>query len=111
VQVRETKDAIVVSAALPGIDDGSLEVAFEGPLLRISGTRTEHHERTRRRYRRTQRVYRTFEREIPLPRGIDRAGTIATLRKEVLRISIPKEVAPREPARSVPVAPQVSLPS
>jgi HSP20 family protein len=90
IQVREIKDAILVSAALPGVDERSLEVAFEGRLLRIHGVKTEQRERTRRKYRRVQKIYRTFARAIPIHCDVEGDNAVATLRNGVLSIHAPK---------------------
>jgi HSP20 family protein len=45
VNIRETKDAIVVEAEMPGIDKNSLEVSVEGDELVIIGRKDKAPER------------------------------------------------------------------
>jgi HSP20 family molecular chaperone IbpA len=101
VQVRENIDSLVVNAALPGIDDESLEVAFQGKVLRINGVMTRRHEEVRRKYRREQKVYRMFARVIPLFGEFDRDRAVAVFSRETLRVFVPKTMGARATVTSI----------
>jgi HSP20 family molecular chaperone IbpA len=95
VQVHEGKNAVLITTHLADIDEESVHVVFDGPLLRISGVRTSRREILRRKYRRVEKIHRTFDRAIPIYWSVDRQKAVATLRKNVLRISMPKTAASR----------------
>lgn len=109
IRLKESDEAILVSVALPDADERSLEVSFDGSSLRIKGTKIQHKERTRRRYRQVADVYRTFERTIVLHGAINRDKAFATLRKDVLRVHVPKAKTGHEPVSATPVTAE-SLP-
>jgi HSP20 family molecular chaperone IbpA len=92
VRVREAKGALVITTRLEGIDSESLEVAFEGKVIRINGAWTRRRESLHRKYRRVESTFRTFERTIPIRDSFDRDKAVATFSREVLRINVP----PRE---------------
>jgi len=88
-RVREKSGALLVSAELPELDERSVEVRFEGKLLKISGARTKHREVLRRRFQRTEKTLRSFERTIPIHGTFDPESAVATLNGDVLRINVP----------------------
>lgn len=104
IQVNETQDAIDVTAMISGVDEDSMEVRFEGKFLWIQGTTTSVEERTRRKYHRLVKVSRTFERAIPMHCEVDRDKAVATLRKDILRVHVPKTEASHGALKAVPIA-------
>ena len=88
--IFETKDAIVLVADMPGVDEASLEVTLEKGVLEITGkveasTGTEGLTPTHREYE-----VGDFHRAFSLPEEIDRDKIEATMRDGVLRLSLPK---------------------
>jgi HSP20 family protein len=97
--VKETNDAFVFKADLPGIGEDNLEISLTGNRLTISGRReTEHKEGDESsRYYVYERAYGTFSRSFTLPEGIDPENVKADLKNGELMLTIPKkpEVQPK----------------
>ncbi|HVY37071.1 MAG TPA: HSP20 family small heat-shock protein [Polyangia bacterium] len=97
-EVKETKDAYVFRADLPGVKDSDLEISLTGNRLSISGRREqERHEQADTFYA-SERSYGSFTRSFTLPEGIDGDNVTADLKNGVLTLSVPKkpEVQPRK---------------
>lgn len=104
IQVQDSQVEIVVSAFLPGIDHGSLEVLLEASSLVIRGTSVKELETQRRNYRRVTKLSRTFDRAITLPGEIERSKILATMRGDILTVRLPKVDATGLPVHRIAVA-------
>lgn len=95
--VKETKDAYVVRADLPGIADKDVDISVTGNVLTISGQRQEEHREEGDRFFMTERSYGRFSRSLSLPDGADADNVKADLKDGVLTVQIPKrpEVQPK----------------
>jgi HSP20 family protein len=96
--VKETKDAYLFKADVPGIAEKDVEVTITGNRLTIAGKREEEKEDKGERYYTYERNYGTFTRVFTLPEGADVEKLAAGLEKGVLTITIPKlpEVQPKK---------------
>ena len=91
IQVTEDKDAVKVTAEIPGIDekDIDLKVSADG-YLSISGEKkNESEENTKDNYF-SEISYGMFRRTIQLPWDLDYEATTARYNNGVLTVSIPK---------------------
>ncbi len=97
-EVKETKDAYLFKADLPGIREEDLEISLTGNRLTVSGKREEEHRDEDDRYFAYERSYGSFSRSFTLPEGVDVDHAEAGLNQGVLSVSIPKkpEVKPRK---------------
>jgi HSP20 family protein len=89
--VKETKDAYVIKADLPGVKDEEVDVSLNGNLLSISGKRDGDHREEGDAYYMVERSYGTFARSFTMPEGIDGNGVTADLKNGVLTVRIPKK--------------------
>lgn len=96
-EVRETKDAYVFKADLPGIREEDLELSLTGNRLTVSGKREEEKHDEDDRYYAYERSYGSFSRSFTLPEGVDVEHAQAELNNGVLTVRIAKrpEVQPR----------------
>jgi HSP20 family protein len=96
--VKETKDAYLFKADLPGMQDKDLEVTMTGNRLTVSGKRDEEKEEKTERYYTYERNYGSFSRSFTLPEGADTEHLVASLDAGVLTITVPKrpEVQPKK---------------
>lgn len=98
-EVRETKDAYVFEADVPGVAEKDLDIQMTGNVLTISGER--RHERAENeggeRYFAVERSYGKFTRAFSLPDGTDAEHVTADVKNGVLTLRVPKkpEVQPR----------------
>ncbi|MGH7434605.1 MAG: Hsp20/alpha crystallin family protein [Polyangiaceae bacterium] len=97
-EVKETKDAYLFRADVPGIDERDLEVTITGRRLAVAGKREEEHEEKADRYYTYERDYGSFTRAFNLPEGADVDGLRASLEHGVLTVTVPKkpEVQPKK---------------
>src|SRR5579871_6895082 len=89
--VKETKDAYVIQADLPGVQDEELEVSLSGNLLTVSGRREEQHSDEGESYYAMERSYGDFVRSFTMPDGVDADGVSADLKQGVLTVRLPKK--------------------
>jgi HSP20 family protein len=120
VDVRETNDAYVVTASVPGVAASDVDISVLGDTLRIRGQRHETHENTGEpgadtgRWLIRERRFGAFERSITLPSAIMAAGANADFKDGVLTITLPKaeEAKPRSiPVRNSPAAVSAGTPT
>ncbi len=87
--VKETKEAYVLKADLPGLKDEDVEVSLNGNVLTISGKREEEHKDEGEQYYAMERSYGSFTRSFSLPNGADGEHVSADLKNGVLTVHIP----------------------
>ena len=97
IDVYETKDDVVVKAALPGIKPEELDVTITGNTLSISGESKEENEVKDKNYIRQERRYGSFSRTVTLPNGLKGDKVDATFENGMLTLKIPKaeEIKPK----------------
>lgn len=93
MEVRETKDAFVISADLPGLREQDVEIDVSGNRLSISGKREVEQRDEGDRYYTYERSYGSFSRSFVLPEGVDPDKIDARLDNGVLEVKIPKSSA------------------
>ncbi len=89
VDVRETADAYVVTAELPGLKREDLDIQIDNDQLTISGVRRER-EMTCEQFHRVERGHGSFSRTFHLPIAVDAERIAADLREGVLTVICPK---------------------
>jgi len=104
IDVVEEKDALTVTADLPGMDEKDIKVTVTPDGLTIHAERTsEKVEEEGREYYRRERTYGEFHRTIPLPVEIDADKSEATFKRGVLKIRLPKSKVEPETRKHIPV--------
>ena len=91
IEIKETKDAYVLRADLPGVQMGDLEVTVTGNRITVSGKREEEERREDDRYFAYERSYGSFSRSFVMPEGADLDKLKAELKDGVLCIAVPKK--------------------
>jgi HSP20 family protein len=104
VDIRETKDAIEVTAELPGIDAKDVDVSVQENVLTIRGERSREEVKEDETVHRIEREYGVFERSFTLPRSVEPEKIKAGYKDGVLSVSVPK----REEAKPKAVKVEVS---
>ncbi len=92
-EVRETDDAYLFRADLPGVAPADLDVSLTGSRLTISGKRDEEKEIKEETIYVYERAFGTFTRTFTLPEGIDAEHIKSELTNGVLTVVIPKTAA------------------
>jgi len=90
-EVKETKDAYVFKADLPGIKEEDLDITVTGNRLTVSGKREAEQREESDRYYAYERSYGSFTRAFTLPDSADCEQVDASLANGVLTVSIGKK--------------------
>lgn len=101
VDIKETNDAYVFNADLPGIKEKDVQVSLTGNRLTLSGKREEEKREERTNYYAFERSYGSFNRSFTLPAGTNPELAKADLKEGVLTITVPKK--PEAQAKKIPV--------
>ena len=104
VDLREERDAFVLSAELPGVPRNSIHIRLEGRALILEGERPLGRESRAAEHLRVERSYGPFARTFQLQAGVDENAVQAHFEQGVLEIRLPKTA--RE--RTAPVRIRVS---
>lgn len=98
LDVHETADELVVTAALPGLQAEDVDITITGQTLSIRGEFKADEKIDRDQYLYRERRYGTFHRQLQLPVRVQGDATTATFEDGVLTLHIPKaeEVKPRQ---------------
>jgi HSP20 family protein len=96
--VWETKDDVVISVELPGVNEKDVNVSITGDLLTVKGERRWEQSAKDDSHHRLERAYGKFERTVQLPMPVQADKVTATYRDGILTVRLPKaeEVKPRE---------------
>jgi len=89
--VKETKEAFLVKADLPGVAEKDIEVTVSGARLTVSGKREEEKKEKGDVYYTWERSCGIFTRSFKLPEGVDLEHIEAELKGGVLTIVAPKK--------------------
>ena len=98
VDMRETKDDLVLTVEVPGVREKDVSVSITGDLLTIRGERRWEEESKDQKFLHVERAYGQFERMVQLPMAVQADKVKASYRDGVLQITLPKaeELKPRE---------------
>jgi HSP20 family protein len=98
IDVHETPDELVVTAALPGMKADDVEITMTGQTLTLRGEFKADDEVTKDQYLYRERRFGSFSRTLQLPVRVQGDRAQATFADGVLTLSIPKaeEVKPRQ---------------
>ena len=90
LDVYETKEQVVIKAALPGVKPEETEVTITGDTLTIRGESKEEKEVKEENYIRKERHFGSFARSVTLPAGLEADKAEAIFENGVLTLKIPK---------------------
>lgn len=100
VNLYETEDAYVLTAELPGVEPGAIEVSLEGSTVALRGERRVEYPEGADLHR-AERSSGAFRRAFELPLAIDSDKVEAVHRDGVLVLRLPK--APEHKPRQISV--------
>jgi HSP20 family protein len=96
-EVKETKDAYIFKADLPGVQEKDVDITLTGDRLTIGGKRELEKEEDSDRFYAYERSFGSFSRSFTLPEGVDTEHCNAEMKDGVLSLRLPKkpEVQPK----------------
>jgi HSP20 family protein len=97
-EVKETAEAFLIKADLPGVEDKNLDVNLHNGVLTVAGHRDSEDRKEGETFALYERQYGSFTRSFALPDLADGEHIDAKLEHGVLTLSIPKkaEAKPRK---------------
>jgi HSP20 family protein len=97
-EVKETNDAFVLKADLPGVAEADLDIAVHNNVLSVSGSRSAEDRQEGETYALYERQFGSFTRSFSLPDMADGEKIAANLTAGVLTLTIGKkaEAKPRK---------------
>lgn len=101
VDIKETDQAFVIHADLPGVKAEDIEVTMEEGVLTIKGERDSSKTEEKENYKRIERFSGSFMRRFTLPDIADAANVSAKTKEGVLELIIPKVEKPKPQKISV----------
>jgi HSP20 family protein len=94
IDIEDKGDRYLVMVDLPGAEDSSVDVKFEGRTLTISGSvREDMKKEDEGKILKRERMTGTFQRILTLPSPVKAGEMVTEHKKGVLYIKIPKETA------------------
>jgi len=100
VDIKETDDALLVQAELPGIEKKDVRLEVKDGVLTLSGERRYEKDVKEENVHRVERAYGQFSRSFSLPRNVDADKVEATMKDGILKVTLPK----RESAKPKEIA-------
>ena len=101
IEVFQRENELVIRADLPGMNRNDITVDTTEDAVTIHGERRQESEEEREGVYRSERVYGSFYRAIPLPEGAITEQANATFRDGVLEITMP--VPPKSKGRRIEI--------
>lgn len=90
VDITDEKNHVVVTAELPGLDKGDVEVTLDDNVLMLKGEKRHEREGEEDGCYRTERFFGSFKRTVPLPGDVDTESAEAGFDNGVLTVRFPK---------------------
>ncbi len=103
VDLVEKEKAFQLSAELPGMDEGDIDVTLSNDMLTIKGEKKEEHEEKEEGRYLSERRYGSFERAFRMPDGVDRDKIDAQFDKGILTLTLPKTKEAQKRSRKIAV--------
>ena len=99
IDVKDKDNELLVTAEVPGLTDKDVELFVDNGMLTIRGEKKAEHEE--RGY--SERFFGKFERQIPLPSGVDEQNCRADFRDGLLTIHLPKTKEAEQARKKIPI--------
>lgn len=91
VNIKESKDSIVIEAELAGLKRDEIDIEFRGDHLVLRGDKKSFEEDSKDDYYHMERRYGSFYRAIPLDEKVDDTKCDASFKDGLLTITLPKK--------------------
>ena len=98
VDISEEKEALLVSAELPGVEKDKVSVEVDDGVLTLSAEKLAERKENEGGFYRSERVFGNFKRSFEVPASVDAGNISAEYANGVLKVTLPKrpEAAPRQ---------------
>jgi HSP20 family protein len=92
-----------ITAELPGMDPGNINVMFSDGTLTIKGEKKEEREEKKDHCHLSERRYGTFQRSFGVPNGVNAEKIEASFKNGVLTVVLPKSADAQKAAKKIEI--------
>ena len=103
IDIAEKDGAYEITAEMPGISAGDINVSVAEGRLTIKGEKKEERKEEQEGYHLSERRFGTFQRSFSLPDGIDAEKIAADFKDGVLTIKLPKSPESQNKERKIAI--------
>jgi HSP20 family protein len=103
VDIEEKDNAYEITAELPGMDEKDVEVKLSNGGLLIKGEKKSEKEEKKKNYYLSERSYGSFERYFGLPEDVDADKIVASFKKGVLTVTLPKSAQAKPSEKKIAI--------
>ena len=96
LDLKETKDFLVVTAEMPGLEPKDIKVTVRDGILTIEGEKKQLEEEKDEKHYRMERSFGTFARSIRLPVAVDATKVTALFRNGLIEVKMAKLATTKE---------------
>ncbi len=104
IDISENDSVLKVTAELPGMEQKDIDLSIRDGYLILKGEKKQETEEKDDDHHLVERSYGSFQRVIPLPRGVDMGKIQANFKKGVLKIEVPKTAEAKQSSQKVAIA-------
>jgi HSP20 family protein len=103
VDVAEHEKQYEITAELPGLSEGDIEVSLANQVLTIKGEKKEEKEDEQKDYHVSERRYGSFRRSFQVPEGVDTGKIEASFKNGVLTLVLPKSAEAQQQEKKIEI--------
>ena len=96
LDMYETGDDLVVTAAVPGVRPEDIDITIQGDVLTIKGQTESEQQTDKPSYHLHERRYGRFYRQVALPHAVKSDAADASFENGILRLRLPKSEEAKE---------------
>jgi len=104
MDIVEKDGAFEVTAELPGLDAGDIDVQLANGMLTIKGEKSEEKEEKAKGRHVSERRYGSFRRTLQVPGSVDAEKIEASYKSGVLTVTLPKSLQAQKTEKTIPVS-------
>lgn len=101
--LKETDKTVTITAELPGVTEGDIDVTVTDGRLTIRAEKKEETRKDEDNYHLSERHYGSVQRTFSLPEAADLDKATAAFKDGVLTIDVPKKPSAKAAAKKIPV--------
>lgn len=90
IDIKETKDSILVQAEIPGVNKDDIEITLNDDIITIKGEKKEERKEEEENCLLIERSYGKFQRSFRLPSEVEMEKVKAEFKDGVLKLHLPK---------------------
>lgn len=95
MNLYDSGDSYYLTAELPGVEPGEIDLTIAGETLTLRGERTRPDGASDDSYRRQERPFGRWSRSVTLPERVHHSGVVARFAHGILTITLPKDADSR----------------